>query len=140
MRLLIFLLALAALGTGCRSRSEAPEKVRVSMDINIQEAAPPPAPAVRVPPKKTPARPKADAPVKKAKTPAANKKSGNPSLFKPLVPPAAGAFDSELNSVERAYINDVRRKSEKATRDSEAKVFGSYSPGALFKQPAKKPQ
>ena len=132
MRLLILLLALMLVGTGCRNRAEAPEKLRVSMDINIQEAAPTPPPAEKKMVKKTAKRRKAAADPAKAD----KSKSRNSGLFQPVVPPATGAFDSELNSVERSYVNDIRRKSEKSVRDSEAKVFGSYSPGALFKQPS----
>ena len=140
MRLLMILLIGTVVTAGCRHRPEAPANVRVSMDVNIQEAAPPP------PPKPVSGIGKEQKKVSKERMiPAGNKSQAAPSpkkskrrdsgMFKPLVPSAVGAFDDELNSVEQSYINDIRRKREKAARESEAKVFGSYSPGALFKQP-----
>jgi hypothetical protein len=136
MRVLLFLFALMIVGAGCRNRAEAPEKLRVSMDINIQEAAPPPVQEEKVTQKKTPVRRKSNVKAEKQKTPEKKSKTNKSGLFQPVVPPATGAFDSELNSVERSYVNDIRRRREKSVRDSEAKVFGSYSPGALFKQPS----
>ena len=57
MRLLMILLVGTVVTAGCRHRSEAPGNVRVSMDVNIQEAAPPPvmpAPVVKKEQKKAP--------------------------------------------------------------------------------------
>ena len=141
MRLLMILLVGSVVTAGCRHRSEAPVNVRVSMDVNIQEAAPPlppamPAPVVKKEQKKAPKSRVTPVKNKPQAAPAAEKsKHRDSGPFKPLVPSAVGAFDDELNSVEQSYINDIRRKREKAAWESEAKIFGSYSPGALFKQP-----
>ena len=141
MRLLMILLAGFMSVTGCRHRPEGPVNVRVSMDVNIQEAAPPPSSYKPAPPVK---KDRKKAPEKRV-TPAKNKSKSAPAPennkrrqsgpFKPLVPSAVGAFDDELNSVEQSYINDIRRKREKSTRENQDKIFGAYSPGALFKQP-----
>ena len=141
MRLLMILLVGTVAAAGCRHRPAAPVNVRVSMDVNIQEAAPPPpsykpAPGAKKEQKKAPKSRVTPIKNKPKAAPAAEKsKHRDSGPFKPLVPSAVGAFDDELNSVEQSYINDIRRKREKAARESEAKIFGSYSPGALFKQP-----
>ena len=53
-----------------------------------------------------------------------------------LVPSGVGIIDSELNSVEQSYLKEVRSRREQQVWNSERHVFGSFSPGNIFKAPA----
>ncbi len=53
-----------------------------------------------------------------------------------IVPTSVGIIDGELNSVEQSYLREVRARREQQVRTSEQQVFGSFSPGNIFKAPA----
>jgi len=131
MSIFIFLSAfLLIFVTGCSSSSVSENEQRnlhITMDVNINEAAP--APPVQ--PAKTSRRTvRKDTPAPQRK--AAAQRNNTPVMDR-LVPPATGAFDSELNDVERSYLQDIRRRREQSVRASEDKIFGSFSPSGLFK-------
>ena len=54
-----------------------------------------------------------------------------------IVPSAVGIIDGELNGVEQSYLREVRTRREQQVRASEQQVFGSFSPGNIFKSPQK---
>lgn len=126
---ILFTAALGVLIGGCRSSNPTaaandPENVKVTLNVNIEEAAPAPvaAPAAVA------------APTAASQVPAARTKKASPVL-----PPqrqeasSSGIIDSELNSVERSYVQNVRNRNRKNARQSADQVFGSFKPANLVK-------
>ena len=131
MKFFGFFLALVMLTIGgCRSAAPESEtqNLHITMDVNISEAAPAVAAPAPEPAKKS---------TGKSSRKEARKKSAPPHSKSPvmdrLVPPATGAFDNELNDVERSYIQNIRKRREDSVRATEEQIFGSFSPGNLFK-------
>lgn len=149
----VFLIAAAMLAAaGCRSRDrqDVPEvtplpreNVRISMDVNISDSV---APAVQ---NNTAAPAPAPDRVKKAQRKAASqlilsdnersrqkKSARRERKRKEYVPDVTGLIDGELNSVERSYVQDVRRRREEQVQKSEQQIFGSFKPEGIFKRNA----
>ena len=152
-KLVILLLVCVMLGAGCRSsqRDKLPEvkplpgdgNVKVTLNVNISDtpaaapgdkSAPPAVPAA----KKEKARKK---PVRKdqmilsPKSQKSLEKKQSQRKKMELVPSGVGIIDSDLNSVEQSYLREVRSRREQQVQRSEQQVFGSFSPGNIFKAP-----
>ena len=116
------------------------EKVQVTLNVNIVDGEKPKAPK---PEKKEIARqPKAPEKKKVIPPPAARKKqekknAENKRKKREFVPSGVGLIDSDLNSVEQAYLQQIRSRREQQVRTSEQHVFGSFSPNTVFNQPGK---
>lgn len=115
----------AACGCSSSKAQQKPqESVKVTLNVNIEEAAPAPVVAEKkkaVTPKKKTAKTKnAAQPVKKTPQPTQNNRPG-------------GIIDSELNSVERSYVQNVRNRNRKNAQQSADHVFGSFKPSNLIK-------
>lgn len=155
----VFLIAAAMLtAAGCRSRElrDVPEvtplpreNVRISMDVNISDTAAVPAENNTAAESRTAAAAPESDRVKKAQRKAAsqvilsdNEKSRQKKSArrerkrKEYVPDVTGLIDGELNSVERRYVQDVRRRREEQVQKSEQQVFGSFKPEGIFKSNA----
>ena len=126
----IAMILLAACG-GCRTESPVPEvtplpeghgKVRITLDVNINDAAEVPARAAKksVP---EPAVPGKHVPAYRKKT---AEKTSAPA--KVQEPPPAGTLDVELNSVEQQYVQQVRQRNRQMRRKNQKEVFGSWMP------------
>lgn len=141
-------LSVISAAAGCRSgnsKDDLPpvtplekENVKISMQVNITDTAVE-SRSVQ-PPEKTVQK---SAPAPEHKTLRKNSRKSKTSRRQPSptparaeVPPPAGAIDSELNSVERSYVQSVRARNRKAARSSEEQVFGGFQVKNLF-TPAK---
>ena len=121
------------------------EKVQVTLNVNIVDNADPvmekkSAIPPEVEKKELARRKKSDPGNKVLLSPAARKKLEKKNAEKKrkkreLVPTGVGLIDSDLNSVEQAYLQQVRSRREQQVRSSEQQVFGSFSPNNIFKQP-----
>lgn len=149
---LYFLPAALATLVGCQSKNADPlpsaEGNKFKLTVNVEEAAPQPSTSVRagrsgqtaqVRPssKKTSAAAAVSAPIASQgnlDTTAAHKTlAPNPvAESRVLVPDPSGVIDSDLNSVEQNYINQVRQRNRQKAKANEDKIFGSFSPQALF--------
>ena len=148
-KLVILLLVCVMLGAGCRSsqRDKLPEVKPLPGDGNVNvnisdtpaaapgdKSAPPAVPAA----KKEKARKK---PVRKdqmilsPKSQKSLEKKQSQRKKMELVPSGVGIIDSDLNSVEQSYLREVRSRREQQVQRSEQQVFGSFSPGNIFKAP-----
>lgn len=132
------------LSAGCRSKEHddlpevkplPQENVKISMQLDISDNRPAPAVKTIAPEQAAvPAVPAKKAAVKKTRK--AEKKSV-PVRRRTAVPPPAGAIDSELNSVEKRYVQSVRERNRSAASASEAQVFGAFQMKNIFSSPQK---
>ena len=151
-KLFILLLIGAVFAAGCRrySHDELPEVeplpgekgYRMKLKVNIDENSPKKKTAAKSPDKKTekPAAKKPRRPDQMILSPKTQKnleKKQAQRKKQEIVPSAVGIIDGELNSVEQSYLREVRTRREQQVRTSEQQVFGSFSPGNLFKSPQK---
>ena len=147
---LLLFFAVCVIVSGCRSRKQdelpevkplpGDEKVQVTLNVNITDST------LQVP-AESPQKQKDDR-QKKVRVPKKNQIILSPKAKKDmekkqakrkrkeLVPSGVGIIDSELNSVEQSYLREVRARREQQVRTSEQQVFGSFSPGNIFKTPA----
>ncbi len=154
----LFLLSALLLLGGCRSGKHhdlpevkplpGEEKVHVTLNVNISDDGKNALPATQDSGKKK-AQPEKKERVKRKKSPQSNqiilspaarkkqdrKRSEDKRRKRELVPSGVGLIDSDLNSVEQSYLQQVRRRREQQVRNSEQQVFGSFSPNNIFKQP-----
>ncbi len=139
-------LSVISAAAGCRSgnsKDDLPpvtplekENVKISMQVNITDTA---VEKRTLQPPERPVQKSNPAPEQK-KVRNINRKTSrrqpSPTPARAEVPPPAGAIDSELNSVERSYVQSVRARNRKAARSSEEQVFGGFQVKNLF-TPAK---
>ena len=153
-KFVILLSILMIFGIGCRSRQHdrlpevkplpGEENVRVTLDVNISDTA-----SASAVDKVSTSASRPEKEVKKVNkkssqnkqvilSPRAKKsleKKQSQRRRKELVPSGVGIIDSELNSVEQSYLREIRSRREQQVRNSEQQVFGSFSPGNIFKAP-----
>ena len=153
-KLIVLLLLCMISVAGCRNskRDELPEvkplpgdeNVRVTLNVNITDtpdAVPADkvaAPAAKTEQKSRKVRKKSSGSNQIILSPKAKKnlqKKQSQRRRKELVPSGVGIIDSELNSVEQSYLREIRSRREQQVRNSEQQVFGSFSPGNIFKAP-----
>ena len=147
---LLFFFALCVIVSGCRSRKQdelpevkplpGEEKVHVTLNVNISDnTAQAPAEARKKTKIDRPEKVRASRKNQIILSPKTRKdveKKQAQRKRKELVPSGVGIIDSELNSVEQSYLREVRARREQQVRTSEQQVFGSFSPGNIFKAPA----
>ena len=141
-------LSVISAAAGCRSgnsKDDLPpvtplekENVKISMQVNITDTA---VESRSVQSTESQVQKSAPAPEHKTlrKNSRKSKTSRRQTVRKPAraeVPPPSGAIDSELNSVERAYVQSVRARNRQNSRSSEEQVFGGFQMKNIF-TPAK---
>ena len=133
----IFLPLLLAL-SGCQTQDELPEvrplpeeKVQINLDVTVNK------PEKKQMPQAGKARPVADRTAPRQVAPA----PGSGNIVNPLaqkkidLPPPVrhAAIDSDLNSVERSYVQQIRSRHQKTAEANEEMIFGSFKPQKLIK-------
>ena len=150
-KLLILLLSIVVfVAAGCRryNPDELPEveplpgekDPRIKINVNIDENSAKKKTAVKGKEKKqeiqaAPKRRRSGGVILSPKAQKNAKKKQAARKKREIVPSAVGIIDGELNSVEQSYLREVRARREQQLKASEQQVFGSFSPGNIFKAP-----
>lgn len=129
---------------GCRSKNRPPaarplpqEKLQINLNVDVEVAAPTPPPAAVGKSALKNKRPHGNPPGEKHRQqpekPLKAVYESNPAARDRIqIPAPDGSLESELNSVERSYIRQIKQRHQRQVKASEDRVFGSLKPTNLM--------